>query len=178
MPETEPKTPSDEVEVVKAREFDLTVFAKRVAVIIPVVAAAGTGLAEAFELEITETVGIALIAFVATVVLGASLVMAADLIARALATGLVTEAEAEDKAKTATSPGKQVVSAPPGTTVWVEGNDKPRPALAIATDGEKTVSYLVAAGSTVERGGTQAIDGAPKWHPAEDVRATRPASWP
>jgi hypothetical protein len=172
-------------EVVKAPEFDLTHFAKRAALAIPVFAAAcGTVLKELDIVDPSDAIVIAIFGVVAAALLGASLVMAADLAARAFVTG-VGEAKKEQDGAAETDPpaDSEVVAAPPGTTAWLENDDEPHPLLAIKTAGEEASSYLLAVGSTVTRpqGGqerVEAIDGTPKWHPAEAIRAIRPAKWP
>lgn len=172
------------VEVVKTPEFDITQYAKKLALGIPIIVGGTIAALEEFtEVEQTEGIVIGVIGLVAVALLGVSLVMAVDLAARAYLAGAGSASKVEEKGEDeggGDSPSRsEVIPAPPGTTVWLEESDEPRPALAIAVGDEEAVSYLVATGSTVERpGGMRAIDGAPRWYPAEKIRATQPAKWP
>ncbi|MDX6590113.1 MAG: hypothetical protein QOI84_1387 [Solirubrobacterales bacterium] len=167
-----------ENEVVKVPEFDITQYAKKLGVTIGVIAAAAAAALEIFHVtEITPGIVIGAFGLIAAAVLAVSFVMAIDIAARAYLTG---EGSAE-KAKESPS-DSDLVSAPPGTMVWLEDDDDPHPVLAIAHDGGKVSSYLVAAGSTVDRGHDgermKAIDGTPKWQSADTIRALKPPKWP
>jgi hypothetical protein len=174
---------TNEVEVVKAREFDLTGFVKKAAAAIPIVTGAAVGILKAADVEITEGIWFAVFGLAAVVLLGASLVMAADMIARALATGLVAKAKAKADGTSAgpTPAGVEIVAMPPGTLAWLKDENKPKPVLAIAGDGEKSSAYLVAGGQPTKippgNEGPAAIDGAPTWHGADAIRAVKPAKW-
>lgn len=172
-----------ENEVVKVPEFDITQYAKKLAVAIPVIAVAGAAIVDQFDgIEQTESIVIAVIGLVAISLLGLCLVMAVDLAARAYLTASGAGSKAEGKEKTEKAAAADVVALPTGSMVWLEGHEGPYPLLAIARDGEEASSYLVASGSTVERNHgskvLKAIDGAPKWHAADAVRAVKPAKWP
>ena len=177
-----------DLEVVKAPEFDLTQYAKKLALGIPIfVAAVVAALEEFTDVEQTEAIVIGVLGLVAVALFGVCLVMAADLAARAFitASGAGEKAEkAEDgeKGKGDPAAGSEIVTASPGTLVWLENTDEPRPLLAIASDGGEVSSYLVAAGSKVTRTqagkNIEAIGGAPKWHPAAAIQAVKPAKWP
>jgi hypothetical protein len=173
-------------EVVEAPEFDITQYAKKLTVLVAAVAAAGAAALEVFDVKETEGMVIAAIGIVAVAVLGASLVMAVDLAARAYLTGSAAgkkrEEEGAEEPTDEDPPETGLIAATPGTMVWLEGDDDPHPLLAISSDGEKVNSYLVASGSTVERPRgdhlMKAVDGSPKWHTPETIRAVKPAKWP
>jgi hypothetical protein len=170
-----------EHEVVTMPEFDITQYAKKLALAVPVIVGAAAAILEELEVKQSEPIVIAEIGLVAVALFGVSLVMAIDLAARAYiaASGAADKKSGEQPKAPADS---EVVSVPAGSMVWLEGNEDPHPLLAIAHDGEKTSSYLVASGSTVQRNhgseDLKAIDGAPTWHEADAVRAVKPAEWP
>ncbi len=177
------KEEKEKAKVVTTPEFDVTQYAKKLALGIPVVVAGTVAALEEFtNVEQTEGIVIGVIGLAAAALIGASLVMAVDVAARAYLAGSGSaskKGEVAGEVGDGETPRVELIPAPRGTTVWVEGSDEPHPALAIATDGEEVVSYLVASGPTVERArGTKAIDGAPKWYPAKKIRATKPAKWP
>jgi hypothetical protein len=168
-------------EVVKTPEFDITQYAKKLALGIPVFVGGTAAALEVFtDLGQSEGIAIAAIGLAAVALFAVSLVMAVDVAARAYLAGSGSASKAGGTDGSTDPPARsQIVPAPPGTKVWLEGSEQPNPVLAIATDDEQAVSYLVAVGPTVERpGGKRAIDGAPKWYPAEKVRAVKPAKWP
>jgi hypothetical protein len=114
-----------------------------------------------------------------------SIVMAADLAARAYLTGSSSGDEGsepqEEKGKEAGDAAMSaVIAAPPGTAVWLAGDDQPHPLLGISTVGGK-ISYLVAAGSTIKRpsdhDGVKTIDGSPEGLPAEAIQTFKPTKW-
>ena len=183
---TEHTEEKDKHEVVKTPEFDITQYGKKLGVSVGIlVAAAIAALKAAGVVEVTEpAVLVGALGLAAAGLLGTSFVMAIDLAARAYLTGEGT-AEKKDEAEKESSgdpPGGNLIPAPPGTIVWLQGEDDPLPVLAMAGDGKKVSSYLVPSGSAVERTvgkkAVQAIDGTPKWRPAEDIRAIRPPKWP
>ncbi|HEY0392178.1 MAG TPA: hypothetical protein VGC63_10735 [Solirubrobacterales bacterium] len=178
------KEEKKEHEIVKAPEFDVTQYAKKLAVVIGVLAPAIAGTLKALKIEhVSSGMVIGAFGVTAAALLGVSLVMAVDVAARAyLTVGKPVDKEAD---KTTDEDGKskgEIAAAPPGTSVWLEGDDEPHPLLAIAGDGSDSSSYLIASGPTIERRGggkdVTAIDGSAKWHPASDVRAIRPREWP
>ncbi|HMI82343.1 MAG TPA: hypothetical protein VK480_11185 [Solirubrobacterales bacterium] len=167
-------------EVVKAPEFDITQYAKKLGVSIGIlIGAVIAGLKAVKVEEVTDPVLVGMLAVVAAAMLGMSFVMAVDLAARAYLTG---EGAAEETAPDDDPADGDLIPATPGTIAWLQGEDEPRPVLAMTGDGEKVSSYLVAAGASVSRtvGGKTvgAIDGTPKWFRAEEIRAIRPAKWP
>jgi hypothetical protein len=171
-----------EKEVVKTPEFDSTQYGKKLGVSVGVlVAAAIAALKAAGVEEVTEpAVLVGALGLAAAGLLGTSFVMATDIAARAFLSGEGSAQKAADSDED--SAPKEVIAAPPGTQVWLDGETEPHPLLAMSGDGEKVSSYLVATGSTVERKAgdksVKAIDGSAKWHDAADIRAIRPAAWP
>jgi len=174
------KEEKKEHEIVEAPEFDVTQYAKKLALVIGVLAPAIAGTLKALKIEhVSSGMVIGAFGVTAAALLGVSLVMAVDVAARAY----LTVGKPAEKATDGDGKSKgEIAAAPPGTTVWLEGDDEPHPLLAIAGDGSDSSSYLIAAGSTIERhaGGKDvtAIDGSAKWHPASEVRAIRPREWP
>lgn len=144
-------------------------------------AAVATALEKFTDVKQTEAIVIGVLGLVAVALFGVCLVMAADLAARAFITASGAGEKAE-KDKDDPAAGAEIVTASPGTMVWLENTDEPRPLLAIASDGGEVSSYLVAAGSKVTRTqagkSVEAIGGAPKWHPADAIQAVKPAKWP
>jgi hypothetical protein len=172
-----------EHEVVKTPEFDITQYAKKLALVIPILVGAIVAALDKFtKVQQTEGIVISVIGLVAVAMLGASLVMAVDLASRAYLTGTGAAEKDEDKKKSGDPPPSEIVAAQPGTVVWLEDDDQPHPLLAIATDDDKASSYLVAAGTKVSRSRgderVDAVDGSPQWHKADAVRAIKPATWP
>jgi len=177
----EHKKEKEDHQVVEAPEFDLTLYAKRLALVIPLIVAACVGVLEGLGVEKTEVMGIAIFGVVAAALLGVSVVMAADLVARAFVTG--PGAAEKKEAEEATAPSdSELITAPPGLMVWLEDDGGPHPVLAIALDGAEASSYLVASGLTVPRTkGTEsveAIDRPPAWRSADKIDAVRATKWP
>ncbi len=182
----------DQHEVVTTPEFDITQYAKKLGVVVTALAAAAVAALKGFDVKQTEGIVIAIFGVIGAALLGTCLVMATDLASRAYLAGPAAAKKGVkkkggngDDAENGNGdppPDTAVVAAPAGTMVWLEGEDGPSPVLALAGDGEKTSSYLVAAGSTVKRPsggeGVKAIDGAPKWRAADDVRAVKTTKWP
>lgn len=178
MPE-EPK--DNEKEVIKARTFNLTRFVSVLAAAVTSIGAAGVALLETVG---DQPVGatIAIFGVVAAALLGASLVMAVDIAARAYVTG-AGSATKGDPAKGDPASGSApsaLVAAPPGTRVWLNGDDGAHPLLAISLEGEKS-KYLVAKGppTRIPPGGlgVYGLDEAPTWHEGSEIRAVKPAKW-
>jgi hypothetical protein len=178
-------------EVVEVPEFDITQYAKKLGVSVGVLLGAVIAALKALNVEeVTQpAVLVGALAVVAAGALGTSFVMAIDLAARAYLTGegaakkkKTGEAGVDPDSGDAGIPDGDLIPAPAGTVVWLQDATDPRPILAMAGDGEKVSSYLVATGSTVERTlgdkSVQAIDGTPKWHKADQIRAIKPAKWP
>jgi hypothetical protein len=182
----------DKLEVVQAPEFDITQYAKKLAVVVGVIGPAAVGTLKLFgNQKVTPGIVIGAFGLTAAALLGVSLVMAVDLASRSYLVGVGAQRKArereEGKEKSDSggaghAPGAEVVSAPRDTLVWLKDDPDPHPVLAMAGDGAKASSYLVASGSTVERAAgahsVEAIDGPPEWHPAEEVRAVKTANWP
>jgi len=174
----------EENEVVKAPEFDITQYAKKLGLIVGILLAAAVAALKAAGVEeLTDpAVLVGVLAVVAVGLLSASLVMAIDLASRAYLSGEGSASDGDGKAKAdATAGDSRAVPMPRGTLVWLQGEETAHPLLAIAHDAAGVDSYLVASGSSVEIGpagqGQKAIAGAPKWEPAEKIRAIRPPKW-
>jgi hypothetical protein len=186
------KEEKKEHKVVVTPEFDLTQYAKKLGLAIGVLVPAIAGGLELFnKLKVPTAVIVAALGVTAAALLGIAFVSAVDIAARAFLSGEGSAAK-EQKKKTdedaasgngdnGSPSGGNLIPAPPGTVVWLQSEADPRPVLAMSGDGKKVSSYLVAAGTTVERSvgnkTVQAIDGAPQWHGAEEIRAIRPAKW-
>jgi hypothetical protein len=174
-------------EVVKVPEFDITQYAKKLGVVITSLAVVGAAALKGFDVKQTEGMVIAVFGVIAAALLGTSLVMAIDLGSRAYltASGAAEKAKEDDEGKDGSGDpplGSELVTASPGTVVWIEDSDEPHPLLAIATADGKAGSYLVATGSKVSRSqagkDVDAIGGSPKWIAADAIKAMRPAKWP
>jgi hypothetical protein len=173
------KEEKKEHEIVEAPEFDVTQYAKKLAVVLGVLAPALAGVLKALKVEhVSSGMVIGAFGVTAAALLGASLVMAVDIGARAY---LTIGKKGEESAKSGGAKG-ELVTAAPGTLIWLEGDEEPHPLLAISGDGGEESAYLVAGGSTVTRHAAgkdvAAVDGPPQWHPAGAVRAIRPRKWP
>jgi hypothetical protein len=173
------KEEKKEHEIVEAPEFDVTQYAKKLAVVLGVLAPAIVGLLKVLNVKVaTAPIAIGALGVTAAALIGVSLVMAVDIAARAY----LTVGKAKEEAAKDSQPTGELVTAAPGTMVWLEGDNEPHPLLAISGDGTDSSSYLVATGPTIERSGggkdMSAVDGPPAWHPASDVRAIRPRKWP
>jgi hypothetical protein len=174
-------------EAVKAREFDLTKFAKRyggaVGILFPAIIGA---LDKVKGIHITTPIVVAALGVTAAALLGIAFVSAVDIAARAFLSGEGSaqksdggdDGEAHDEAAAA----PEVIAAPTGMQVWLKEGDSPHPVAAMSSDGKKVTSYLVATGSSQERtvDGKQvkAIDGTVKWCDAAEVQAIRADGWP
>jgi hypothetical protein len=171
-----------EHEVVKTPEFDITQYAKKLAVVLTTLAVAGAAALKGFDVDQTEGLVIAIFGVIAAALLGVSVVMAVDLAARAYLAGPAAAEKDAEKDDDAAPSSAEIAAAPSGTIVWLKDDDQPHPLLAIASSDGKTGSYLVAAGSKVSRaqGATSvdAIGGAPEWFTADSIRAVRPPKWP
>lgn len=186
----EHKKEKSEHGVVTTPEFDITQYAKKLGVSIGVIAGATASALKLFKVEqVTSGMVIAAFGVTAAALLGVSLVMAVDLAARAFLTGSGAARKGgrsgkgkEDGGDGRPPPGSDLVAAPPGTLVWLDGSEEPRPVLAISDSGGKAPSFLVATGPLVKRppdeGGMRAIEGTPRWLPADQIRAVRSAKWP
>lgn len=174
-------------EVVEAREFDLTKFAKRyggaVGILFPAVIGA---LDKVKGIHITTPIIVAALGVTAAALLGIALVSAVDIAARAFLSG-----EGSEQKKATTDGGEAdsaeagsagVIAAPAGMQVWLKEDGGPYPVVAMSGDGKKVSSYLIATGSTQKRtvGDTQvdAIDGTVKWCDGGEVQAIRADGWP
>jgi hypothetical protein len=174
-PPTQPQDSKDPAKApVQAPEFDITQYAKKLAVVVGVIAPAILAALKLFKVDqITPGIVIGALALTAVALLSVSLVMAVDVATRGYLTR-GTAPTSDDEALAGTG-GQFLVAAPPGALAWLEGQEDPRPVLAIAGDGKSQSSYLVAAGSELRRpvGATEvsAHDGAPQWQGADKVNA-------
>jgi len=170
-----------EQEVVKTPEFDVTQYAKKLAVMVGVVAAAAASALKLFKVDqVTPGIVIGAFGLAAAALIGASLVMAIDVAARAYLAGRgAAEKEKEQAAKVGAHEGESnLVPAPPGTVAWIEDKAKPRPVLAIK-EGPAGPAYLVAAKPRQGNSGTQPGEGAPKWITGDAVRSVSLGeNWP
>src|SRR3954447_4560234 len=163
----EHKEEKKDKEVVKTPEFDITQYGKKLGVSAGIlVAAAIAALKKAGVPEVTEpAVLVGALGLAAAGLLGTSLVMAIDIAARSFLSGEGSGQKVDDG--DGDSAPKEVIAAPPGTQVWLDGESEPHPLLAMSGDGEKVSSYLVATGSTVERKvgekSVEAIEGSAGW---------------
>ena len=180
-------TPKDHAEekekhkVVETPEFDITQYAKKLGVIVPTLIGAVLAGLKATDVvkNYSDAIVVASIGLAAVAILGICLISAVDLAARAFLAGPGAAQKKEDDG--GAPPAASVVPAPRGMLAWIEGSDEPHPVLAIAGDGEKASSYLIADGGKVAHhlGGktVEAIDGAPKWTAADKVRSLVPSKW-
>lgn len=173
------KEEKKENKIVEAPEFDVTQYAKKLALVLGVLAPAIAGTLKALKVEhVSSGMVIGAFGVTAAALLGVSLVMAVDVAARAY----LTIGQAGTATKKDAGPNGEIVAAAEGTMVWLKGDDEPHPLLAISGDGTESSSYLVAAGPTIKRSGggekMAAVDGPPEWHPASEVRAIKPHKWP
>jgi hypothetical protein len=182
------KKEQQENEVVKAPEFDITQYAKKLGVVVGVISPAVVAALKSFGVnDITTPVVVAALGVTAVALFSASVVMAVDLAARAY----LTRGEPKEKGKTepgsesghsASGQGTTMVAAPAGSLVWLKESDESRPLLAISREADGGCSYLVAGGATVQRGeadrAQQAIDGSAEWHPDKEIHGIKPAKWP
>jgi hypothetical protein len=168
-------------EVVKAPEFDLTKFAKFLAVAVGILAPALAGGLNAFGITVTPPMVVAALGVVAASFLGMSFIAAVDIAARAFLSG-EGSAQKKDEADDEESGSAEVIAAPAGMQVWLGDGGGPHPVSAMSSDGKKVTSYLVVTGSSQERSvdGKQvkAIDGTVKWCDAGEVQAIRADGWP
>jgi hypothetical protein len=169
-------------EVVEAREFDLTKFAKRyggaAGILFPIIIGA---LDKAPGIHITTPIVVGALGVTAAAMLGIAFVSAVDIAARAFLSG-EGSAQKKDEADSDKSAATEVIAAPAGMQVWLDDGGGPHPVSALSSDGKKVTSYLVATGSSQERtvDGKQvkAIDGTVKWYDAGEVQAIRADGWP
>jgi hypothetical protein len=177
----------DKLEVVQAPEFDITQYAKKLAAFIGVLGPAIVGLLKLLGVNaVTPGIVIGAFGLTAAALLGVSLVMAVDLASRSYLAGVGEQhharkrEEGKDKGPRDGPPaGSKLIEPPAGMMVWLTGDPDPHPVLALAGDGAKASSYLVASGSTGTRAQeAKAVEGPPKWHSADEVQAVKTANWP
>jgi hypothetical protein len=152
--------------LVTAPEFDVTQYAKKLAVIVGVIFPAAIAAAKAAKVDITSDIVVAGFVVTAAALIAVSVVMAVDVGARAYATAHAgSKADASDSSASAAA---GPVAAPPGMKVWLKDRTGAFSVLAI-DHGSGSTSYLVAGGSTSkkqlpgERHEVEAYDDAPSW---------------
>ena len=173
---------TNQTEVVKAREFDLTKFAKLLGGGIAVLAPAVAGGLEAFKkVEVPTPVTVAALGVTAVALLGIAFVSAVDIAARAFLSGEGSAQKAGSSEEEKSDP-PAVIPAPSGMQLWLKDGGGPHPVLAMSSVDGKVSSYLVATGSvhdrTVEGAQVKAVDGTAKWHGEDEVQALRSEMWP
>jgi hypothetical protein len=187
---------------VKAPEFDVTQYVKKLSVVMATLAAGAAGVLKAIEgTDTPPGILAACLGVVAVGILGVCLISAVDIAARAYVTRGQNESSDEaatppDKKADAQGPAKPAPTtepAPGGLAVggpssrmlaWLEGDDQPRLVLAVTGDGT-TSKYLL---SGEDRGTRKdgdvtvtSIEGRPAWHDGKEVsalRAVKLADWP
>jgi len=165
-------------EVVKAREFDITQYGKKMAVLIGVLVPAIVGALKLFHVkEISDAMVIAALAVTAVGILSASFVMAVDMIARALVTrqtGGDGEKKSAPSGATGAAGGGPAPTGPgssPGTQfVRIKGSDDPRPVFAVRDEGGDDSAFLVPIGAKLSD--PPGFEGPLRWVPAKKVRAS------
>ncbi len=170
VPEGHQEATQTPAATVKAPEFDITQYAKKLAVIVGVIFPAAIATAKAAGVEINSDIVVAGLVVTATALIAVSIVMATDVGARAY----VTVHTPQTNEATASS-GAAVVAAPLGMKVWLKDHGEEAYAvLAIDRTGD-SASYLVAGGSTsqkqVPEGTITAYDQAPSWKTDDEVTA-------
>jgi hypothetical protein len=155
---------------IQAPEFDLTQYAKKLAIVVGVIFPAVLAALKAADVNVTDGIVIGSLGVTAAALIGACLVMAADLAARAYS-DRSTRWTTGDSGKTATVLDRS----PALMTVWLRGETAPCPVVAVDRDKADT-AYLVLRGSTSKKGieGHEivAYDDAPEWVPASEVTAS------
>lgn len=167
-----PQAPAGDTgkEVIEAREFDITQYGKKLAVVTAALATAVVAALEVFDIqEVTEALAIAGLAFVAVCLFSASLVMAVDMIARAIVTVPEAARGSSDAAETTDAEIEAVRS---DLEVRIEGSDEMRPVLAISR-GNGGDSFYVPTGLRSGDGNRPTFEGPFRWVPSTEVRACR-----
>jgi hypothetical protein len=156
-------------EVVEAKEFDITQYAKKLTLATGAFATAVVAALDAFEVhDVTEPMVIAGLAVIAVCLFSASIVMAVDMIARAIVTN-GDKSEADDDA----SDNHEIGSVQSGLEVRLEGSTETRPVLAMRSQDGSADAFLVPAGTRSSGSGPPTFEGPVRWVPAGEVRAYR-----
>ncbi len=179
--------------VVVAPEFNITQYAKKLALVVGVILPAiVTGLKAAGVTDLSDPIVIGALGVVAASLIGVCLVMAVDIASRAYLTVAGTEPKAADpkpadSTASASAPASgskltNVVAVPAGSLAWLANDDTAYPVVAMAAGEDGTSSsYLLASGSVITHpgsgSGTRAFSAAPEWHDAKSVDSFRPAKW-
>jgi hypothetical protein len=179
---------------VKAPEFDITQYVKKLSVSLGLLAAASAAALKVLGKTTPSGLVAACLGVTAVGILGVCLISAVDIAARAY----VTRGQQPNSADPPTgTDGKDNVpvgtpaTPPPAIAVpsgrvlaWVEGYEQPRLVLAITGDGAES-KYLLSGDTKGSRpDGTTTVaslEGRPAWHDAKEVtavRAVKLADWP
>jgi hypothetical protein len=152
---------------VQAPEFDITQYAKKLGIVIGVTFPAVLAVLKAAGVDLSDGIVIAGLGVTAGALLGACLVMAADLVARAYAERSSRLAPKSEDAAGA-SGGSALM------TVWLRGETAPCPVVAVDRESAET-NYLVLRGSTSKKDADGhemvAYDDGPEWVSASEVTA-------
>lgn len=142
---------------VQAPEFDITQYAKKLGVAIGVLVPAILGVLKLAKVDVSTPIMIATLGVTAAALIGVSLAVAADILGRVYA----DRSSKWGSAAAATGP-----SSSPLMTVWLSGEDKGCPVVAIERS-ESGTSYLILSGSTskktVGNEEVEAYDEKPSW---------------
>jgi hypothetical protein len=173
VPENHEADKTSDKATVDAPEFDVTQYAKKLAVIVGVVFPAAIAVAKAANVDITPSIVVAGFVVTATSLLAVSIVMAVVVGARAYVTAHASKPAYDASAQASST--SETTPAPPGMKVWLIVHDDPFVVLAIGRAGD-SISYLVAGGARSQRpvtgqaAGIQAYD-APTWTSKDEVTA-------
>jgi hypothetical protein len=174
-------TPEDHAEekeenaVVSSPEFDVTQYAKKLAVVVGVIVPASIAVAKAAEVDIDTEIVVGSFVITAAALLAVSLVMAVDIGARAYA--VVQARPAATPEQSGGAPIGGALQAPPGLKVWLADREGPHSVLAVARGADET-SYLVVGGSSSKkripghRAQVDAYDEGPVWVSDDAVTAS------
>jgi hypothetical protein len=160
-------------EVVKAREFDITQYGKKMAVLIGVLTPAIVGALKALTgKEVTDAMVIASLAVTAVGILSASFVMAVDMIARAIVTRRTEpdEGAAQAAASSSGAPAPDPPDTPAGPYIRIEGLEGARPVFDVRDEGGSDSSFLVPTGAALSD--PAGFDGPIRWVSAKKVRGS------
>jgi hypothetical protein len=155
---------------ITAPEFDITQYAKRLAVVIGVLFPAILGVLRAAHIKIDEGVIIAALGVTAASLLGACFVMASDILGRAYADRSQRWTPAPPLREYAESKGRAALM-----TVWLHDQPEPCPVIAIIPAPGNQARYLILHGttSTKTQNGRQitVYDDPPRWVNDSDIVA-------
>jgi hypothetical protein len=189
---------------VKAPEFEITQYVKKLSVSLGLLAAASATALKLFDSSKTPPGIIAACLGVTAVgILGVCLISAVDIAARAYVTrgqqptpnnpppGPVDQGgapAAQTAAATAPAPTPTalptIAVSPDRVLAWLEGDEQPRLVLAVTGDGAASKYLLSGDGRGSRKDGDDAVpslEGIPSWHDSKEVHAVRAVKltdWP